>query len=289
MEFQFPAINAEMPIWDGQQFKLGDRIHKVLEYNTNLSGWNDDLTAIYEEEAGKNHFMSLASQNHTLYQLNKYLKKNKPTILEIGCSSGYMLQRIVNERTDALVMGSDIVYQPLLNLAEKMPNIPLMRFDLTQCPLPDACCDAVVILNVLEHIEDDQKALNEIYRVLKPGAIVIIEVPAGPHLYDVYDKALMHFRRYTMADLITKIKKAGFNIERKSHLGFFLYPGFAFVKKRNQRFLSLSIEEQRKMALNNSDDTSGNKLFHALMKLEFGLGKWVRYPWGIRCLTTCRK
>jgi ubiquinone/menaquinone biosynthesis C-methylase UbiE len=200
-----------------------------------------------------------------------------------------MLQRIVNEKPDAFVMGSDIVYQPLLNLAEKMPNVPLMRFDLTQCPLPDNCCDAVVILNVLEHIEDDQKALNEIYRILKPGGIVVIEVPAGPHLYDVYDKALMHFRRYTMGDLTTKIKKSGFNIKSKSHLGFLLYPGFAFVKKRNQRFLTHTIEEQRKMALKNSDDTSGNKLFHALMKLEFVLGKWVRYPWGIRCLVTCQK
>lgn len=289
MTLQFPSLNNETPIWDGQQFKLGDYVHKVLEYNVNLSGWNDELTATYEEDAGKNHFMSMASQAYTLNQLNQYLKIDKPTILEVGCSSGYMLQRIVNEKPDAFVMGSDIVYQPLLDLAEKLPRVPLMRFDLTRCPLPDSCVDAIVILNVLEHIEDDQTAFNEMFRILKPGGIVVLEVPAGPHLYDIYDKALMHFRRYSMANLTEKIYKAGFKIKNKSHLGFFLYPGFAFVKKRNQRFLTASIEEQRKIALKNSDDTSNNKLFHALMKLELQLGKWIRYPWGIRCLVTCQK
>ena len=41
---------------------------------------------------------------------------------------------------------------------------------------------AVVLLNVLEHIQDHEGALRQLYRILKPGGVVIIEVPAGPHL-----------------------------------------------------------------------------------------------------------
>ena len=94
-----------------------------------------------------------------------------------------------------------------------MPNTPLLQFDLTQCSLPDSCIDVLIMLNVLEHIEDHEKALSQARRILKPNGLLILEVPAGPHLYDVYDKFLHHFRRYTQTNLTSLVHKVGFLIE----------------------------------------------------------------------------
>ena len=116
-----------------------------------------------------------------------------------------------------------------------MPGIPLIQFDLTRCPLPDNFADVVVLLNVLEHIGDHEAAVRHLFRITRPGGAVIIELPAGSSLFDVYDRVLMHHRRYDMPDLVGLLQRAGFVIERKSHLGFFLYPAFYLSKRLNQR------------------------------------------------------
>src|SRR5262249_56386273 len=77
-------------------------------------------------------------------------------------------------------------------------------------------------------------ALHHLFRITRPGGAVIIELPAGSSLYDVYDRAMMHYRRYDMPELIELLQRAGFAIECKSHLGFFLYPMFYLAKRLNQ-------------------------------------------------------
>ena len=115
-----------------------------------------------------------------------------------------------------------------------MPGVPLIQLDLTHSPLPDNQLDAIVALNVLEHIDDDQKAMAEIARMLKPGGIAVIEVPAGPGLYDFYDAHLLHYRRYSRSSLRQMASGLGLEELEASHLGFFLYPPFALMKKRNR-------------------------------------------------------
>lgn len=291
LPFALPALseNGAIPRWEGNGFRIGNEFTKVLQYSLNNFGWNDELTFFHEESAGDQHFIDRASRDYAIDQLKKHVTHKKPTILEIGCSSGFMLKRIHKAFPEALIMGSDVVSEPLQQLADILPNTPLIRFDLVHCPLPDNCIDAVVILNVLEHIENDAAALAQIYRILKPGGTLIIEVPAGPHLYDVYDKILMHYRRYTETKLQKLVMKTGFKISKKSHLGFFLYPAFWFVKKRNQKMLSESVEKQQKIVEKNIRDTGENKILHFIMQSELTLGKVFHYPTGIRCLMTCIK
>lgn len=81
------------------------------------------------------------------------------------------------------------------------------------------------MLNVLEHIKDDDKALAEVNKILNNQGILIIEVPSGKFLYDEYDRKLLHYRRYNMQEIEKKLIKAGFKIEKKLTLVllFFLY------------------------------------------------------------------
>jgi SAM-dependent methyltransferase len=276
-------------VWNGHTFTVGDGTSPILAYSTGESGWTDDLTIFHENTAGSGHYIDVASREHAVYSLQKHVRPARPTILEVGCSSGLLLQILRERLPDAVLLGADYVKGPLECLSQRMPRIPLLQFDLTSCPLPSGCVDAVVALNVLEHIEDDSAALAQLHRILKRGGIAVIEVPAGPHLYDLYDKELLHFRRYRMAELSKMVRAAGFDIVERSHLGCFLYPAFAMVKKRNRHRRNVPEMTQQQIVKRNIIALKEAKLMHAVMRLEQWLRPVVYYPFGIRCLITCRK
>ncbi len=167
--------------------------------------------------------------------------------------------------------------------------MPLLQFDLTECPLPTASVDVAVLLNVLEHIEHDTTALAQLHRILKPGGAVIIEVPAGESLYDRYDKALLHWRRYGMSTLVRRVKDAGFQIERRSHLGFFLYPGFYAAKKfgRAQDTPAQALDASVERSISWSRRLGA--VASASLALEARVRSVAYLPFGIRCLVTGRK
>lgn len=286
--FELPVIagETEKPIWNINGFLLGNKRKKVLSYSENSAGWDDSLTVFTEENDGDNHPIALASRKHTISQIKRFCKMADPVILEIGCTSGFMLKDLKKNFPHAFLIGADVIPEKLEALADKMPNVPLLQFDLTQCPLPDNSIDVLVMLNVLEHIEQDEKALLQIKRILRPGGLLILEVPAGPHLYDVYDKFLRHFRRYQLSALEKVLKKIEFKIEKKSHLGVFIYPFFARVKKKN---LSLSEAEQKEIVAKEIKNSAEVPLLNFVMNLELLLGRYLSYPVGIRCIVTAKK
>jgi SAM-dependent methyltransferase len=281
--------STERPLWTGRGFRVGDRFLPVLSYKTGGSGWTDELTAFHEEKAGTDHSIDLASRKYALVQLRRFVPVLAAIVLEVGCSSGLFLRILRKRMPEAFLIGSDYVAEPLLRLARDLPDLPLLQFDLTRFPLPSQSLDAVVLLNVFEHIQDDSAAMAQVYRILKPGGIAIIEVPAGPHLYDVYDKLLMHERRYSFGQLKRLAVGAGFQILTQSHLGFFLYPGFWWVKRRNRKYVGHEETIQREIVAQNIGATRESRLLKTILRMELALGRWFSYPFGIRCLLTCRR
>ncbi len=284
-----PPGFEETPVWTGRGFVLNETPQRILSYEINPAGWTDELTAIHEEVGGEHHYMNVASREHAASSLEKWLPGAAPVVIDIGCSSGYMIQLLRKRLTAATVLAADCVRGTLEKLAAAVPDVPLLLFDLARCPLPDESVDGVVLLNVLEHVEDDEAALRQVHRILRPGGVAVLEVPAGPHLYDIYDQELLHFRRYRLADLVRKCAQAGFQILERSHLWFFLYPAFWVVKKRNRRFGNASPEARRAIVTGHMRQAGRNPLAHAVMHAEAWLGKRAAYPWGIRCLVTCRR
>lgn len=294
MDFEWPIPLGynERPIWTGKGFKIAGQQISVIKYTEDSSGWNDSLTAFHESEASHgNHYIDRASRRHALQQIKGLIGKQGVVILEVGSSSGYFLRDLKLVAPTAFIIGSDCISEPMERLAENIPNIPLIQFDLTKCPLPDNSVDALVLLNVLEHIEDDQKALKQLYRILKPGGIAVIEVPANPELYDFYDELLKHYRRYNLEKLMFISEKVGFKLLYKSHLGFFIYPLFKFVKLRNKRKKNKT-QTEKQLNVKNMIGFGGsisNLLLYILMLSELTLGIGIRYPFGVRCLLTLKK
>lgn len=269
------------PAWDGATFILDGKKRPVLEFNENFSGWSDDLTTLHEETAGDRHPMDVASRKYAIDQI-RLCRVSHPVILEIGCSSGFFIEDMLNTFSHATIIGADVVKEPLYRLAQKHPGVPLIRFDLLQCPLPQQCVDVLIMLNVLEHIEDDDRALQNAFHLIKPGGLLILEVPAGPCLYDAYDAQLKHFRRYSARKLQQKLESIGFTILRKSHLGFILFPAFALVKFINKSF-------QNEGNVKKQISHTNNRLLEWAMKFELRYLSKSNLPFGIRALFTARR
>jgi SAM-dependent methyltransferase len=284
-----PPGSASEPVWTGRGFRVGKNLHPVLSYETGDSGWTDELTAFHEDTAGADHFNDWASRSHAVRQVKRHARGESPVVLEVGCSSGFLLQALRKELPHARVIGADYVRGPLKQLTARVPDLPLLQFDLVKCPLPDESVDVVVLLNVLEHIKDDVDAVRQLWRILKPGGAVVLEVPAGPQLYDVYDKVLMHFRRYKLSGLQRLLTDNGLSVVHASCLGALLYPGFAWVKKKNRRYLEAPEEVQGEVVARQITKSRRNRLLEAVMWVEGCLRRWVPLPFGIRCLATCLK
>jgi SAM-dependent methyltransferase len=72
--------------------------------------------------------------------------------------------------------------------------------------------DTAILVNVLEHIEDDGLALQDLWKSLKPGGRLVLWVPAFPALYADFDRRVGHFRRYERASLQSQLSRAGFTV-----------------------------------------------------------------------------
>jgi SAM-dependent methyltransferase len=162
---------------------------------------------MHEREASSSHPIDLASRALAIESMKLIKAEGRPVILDVGCSSGFLVEDLLRNIANAGIIGADYLPDIVFKAAQRVPKNPFLQFDLRQCPLPNGCIDGVTALNVLEHIDDDVKALAEIFRILKRGGIAHIEVPAGPGSFDLYDEVLLHLRRYRLCELIAKARK----------------------------------------------------------------------------------
>jgi SAM-dependent methyltransferase len=107
-------------------------------------------------------------------------------------------------------------------VASRAPDriAPVEVGDLHALRFPDRSFDGVVCGEVLEHLDDDAGALAEFTRVLAPGGLVVVSVPANPWRYDWVDAWAGHRRRYSVEDLETRMHGAGLVDVRVTSWGF---------------------------------------------------------------------
>lgn len=286
-ELPVPEGKKHLPQWIGPMFLVDDATEWVLEYGANLDGWSDDLTMLHEVSAGSRHPIDCHSREDAIRQLKIALEDrvDPKVVMEVGCSSGFLIEEIEKNVGNIFLIGADVVSGPLNSLAKRYPNTPFLRFDMMDCPLPSNSVDVLIMLNVLEHISDDTLALSQAFRILKPGGSLIVEVPAGKRLYGAYDRELKHFRRYSRSELKAKLLSTGFKIQRISHLGFLLFPAFALVKlmTRGRKYnIKDLVHKQAKI----TQESLLLKLISEIESRYFGL---LNLPFGIRVLAVGKK
>jgi len=137
-------------------------------------------------------------------------------ILDAGCGTGGLIRRLAPKHPDWAWTGIDL--EPLAcALARERTRGDVVEGSVTAMPFESRTFDAVVCADVLYHLDDDEAALREIARVLKPDGTIIINVPAHRWLWSYHDVTVHGRRRYTRPELREKLARAGFNVVRLTH------------------------------------------------------------------------
>ena len=140
-----------------------------------------------------------------------------PRVLDGGAGQGTMSSRL--EKLGFEVTSTDVSVAAVEFLRKNLSGA-VLEADLGELPFADATFDAAVLGEVLEHVDDDRGALTELARVLRPGGVLAVSVPANPALYGPSDEWAGHVRRYTRPALIEACTSSGFTVHRCLGWGF---------------------------------------------------------------------
>lgn len=161
--------------------------------------------------------------------------QDKEKILEVGCGNGYYLNLLNRLAFRLTLIGIDNDERALLDARKLIRDdkVKLILIDANKIPFKDNTFDKVIMSEVIEHIENEQNVLSEIYRVLKPGGVMVLTTCNidYPFLWDPVNWILQHLlkthiksgfwagiwnqhlRLYKINVLNNLIKKSGFKIE----------------------------------------------------------------------------
>jgi 2-polyprenyl-3-methyl-5-hydroxy-6-metoxy-1,4-benzoquinol methylase len=133
-------------------------------------------------------------------------------VLEIGAGHGELTERL---RRSSRVTATDLSKRCVDELALRFAGdsqVEVLQADVAALGAEDHQYDSVVLINVLEHIDDDVTALAELRALLKPGGRLCVFVPAFEGLYSEFDRRIGHRRRYRKSRLVNTFDRAGLGV-----------------------------------------------------------------------------
>ncbi|MBA3766881.1 MAG: class I SAM-dependent methyltransferase [Acidobacteria bacterium] len=148
------------------------------------------------------------------------------TILDAGCGTGGNLVWLKRYAGDGEVFGIDLI-SDALSFCRARAHKHLAQASVTDLPFESAMFDLLTSFDVLVQLPGegaDERALNEMWRVLKPGGIAFVRVAAYEWMRSGHDEALGTQRRYSLNLLVERMKRAGFGILRATYANTLLLP-----------------------------------------------------------------
>lgn len=205
----------------------------------------------------------------------------RPTLLDIGCGAGVNLASF-RESFDCVGVEPDPV---LVEKARANSRVPVHQGTLPSGlpPLAAASFDYVLLLDVIEHVDDDLGALKSAAALLKPDGRMVINVPALPWMWSVHDEVNQHKRRYLAAGLREVIEGAGLVAPLVRYWGSFPVP-LAFLERQSKRLLGR--EESYSVPI---PSPRINDLCRRMLRAEFSMTKALGIPFGLSLIAVAHK
>lgn len=247
-----------------------------------FNGMRRDLYQdLYEQET---QFWWLVGKRKVVNSLmERYLTKGtNKFIVDVGCGTGAMLKEL---QSYGHVAGIDY-YPEALNLCRKRGIKELYLADMSKLPFKDETVDVITALDVVEHVKDDEGVINEFARVLKPGGILVVNVPAFGWLWSYWDDLMGHHHRYTTTQLKTLLEVHNFEINKISYWSFFVLLPTILVR-RFKRIKNPNLETQ------SSDLIPINGWLNVFLIWHYNLEiLWMRrfnFPFGVSLIALAQK
>jgi SAM-dependent methyltransferase len=158
-------------------------------------------------------------------------------------------------------------------------------------PLPDASLEYVTALDVLEHVPDDAAVVRGFHRLLKPGGLAVVTVPASMALWSDWDVALHHFRRYDREQLQAIFPEAAWEVVHVNYTNVLVYPAVWAVRKWRAWRQRVGAAGTAAGTGARSEDRIPPRWINAILRAVFvGMARWrVRFPFGVSLLLVARR
>jgi ubiquinone/menaquinone biosynthesis C-methylase UbiE len=158
-------------------------------------------------------------------------------VIDVGCGTGDNLGALESVSGGGAVLGVELSPYAIRHapLSEKGGvRVGVARAE--HLPFPDSCADLVTSMDVIEHLDDDA-ALADYRRVLRPGGKLLLTVPAYQWLWSDHDVWAAHLRRYSRRTLVDAVERCGFQPRRVTYFNSFLVPPAAVLRRTPARHL----------------------------------------------------
>ena len=240
---------------------------------------DDVFDEMYDLESRHWWFRAKRRIAHAL--LDRFVPEPPGRVLDVGCGCGMMLAELAARGWE--VAGLDPSEKAVACCAAR--GVRVTRGTLDAVPRGDAGrYDAALLLDVIEHIDDDRAALESAMRLLRPGGVAIVMVPAWPALFSVHDERHGHRRRYTRRRFRALVGGLpGARVEMLSFMNCALFPLAALSRLAGKLVGGKGSAELR------VPWTPVNRLFEALFAAEARrLARGRALPWGLSLVTVLR-
>ena len=201
--------------------------------------------------------------------------------VDIGCGTGSNLRLLESEGLYNVVGLDRSLYA--LSLAKKKVNLTLVAGDTNDLPIRPNSIGLIIAMDILEHLEDDSKGIEEFHRGLKKGAMLLLTVPAFESLWGIQDVVTGHKRRYSRNEILTKLKQGGFDVLRSSYFNFFLFFPI-LMARRAMRILGTKIKSE-----NDLNFPLVNFFFKGVFSIELYILKYFSFPFGVSIYCIAKK
>ncbi len=230
------------------------------------------------------HWFYAGKREIVRYWINRFHPLQQGDLLvDCGAGTGIFVEEM---RRFCNVLALDDFEESLKLLRERLGTDKVRRGSCTALPLPDASVDVLTALDVVEHVENDHVAVREFLRVLRPGGIAIITVPALMTLWSDWDVTLHHFRRYTRPSLL-KIIPAGLEVLHINYINVAVLPIVFAVRKWRALKSRLGLKAGRR-----SEDTIPPPWLNRALGwtfLKLACQKPIHFPAGVGLIAILKK
>jgi SAM-dependent methyltransferase len=154
-------------------------------------------------------------------------------VLDAGCGTGFNLLALAGL---GRAVGIDLAPEAIAFCRER--GVSAVRASLVALPFPDAAFDAVTSFDVIYHawVTDDRAAVAEMARVVHPGGVVLVRVPALRALWGAHDAEVLSRHRYNRRELVALLTGCGLRVERATYCNSLLFP-LLFARRTLDRLL----------------------------------------------------
>ena len=158
--------------------------------------------------------------------LRRVLPQRPLRLVDIGCGTGAVLRGLA-DFGEAVGVEVNEILLAVARAAGLDARKGALPDDL---PIAAGWADVVLLLDVIEHLDDDVAALRAARRVLADGGVLVVTVPAYPWLWSGHDVALGHRRRYVAGGLRRLVEGAGYRVERLTYFNTVLFPAIVATR-----------------------------------------------------------